>query len=87
MMASDLRSPSSLRSSVRVRNGACSAQLEIDGMATVNSPAINNVSNSTDTAAAAETGRRMRSSVLATGVSISASTTAPAVGMRKSRAT
>ena len=43
-------------------------------------------SSTTEAPAAAVGGSRSRSKVLATGVRISASTTAPAVGMRKSRA-
>ena len=87
MKTSDLRRPSSLRCRVSVRYGACAAQSAIEGMASDRMPAMTRVSSSTDTAAARVDGKRMRSSVLATGVSISASTMAPAVGMRKSRAT
>ena len=49
----------------------------------VASPAVN---SSTEASAAGVGGRCSRSNVLATGVSISARMTAPAVGIRKSRA-
>ncbi len=87
MKASDLRRPSSLRCRVNVRYGACAAQSAIEGMTSDRMPASTRARTSTAIAADTVGGRRNRSKLLATGVRISASTIAPAVGMRKSRAT